>query len=563
MIAAVTAKDKVDYYIDAILSGAIPSGKYIKLAINRHVNDLARQDTQEFPYYFDEAAAFKACDFFPALIKHSVGEWCGRPFELEPWQAFCNWSLFGWMRTDGTRRFRKYIKLVARKNGKSTELAGLAHYMAIADGEPGAQILTTATKIDQAKMVFRECELMRSKSPALAKHSKSITNLISYGINDSYIKPLGADKPFSGLNPHLVIFDEMHEWVSRHQKFFGTMVTGSGARRQPLFAIITTEGDDQSVIWQSELEYAQKVLDGIIEDEQLFAMLYMLDKEDQWDDESCWIKANPNLGVSAKIEPMRQMCKQARHMPMTKNDFLRFHLNRRVSSTSKAIEPEVWARAKKPFTSLEQADCICGAADIGGRDDLGSAGFCARFIDDEKYNEETGETEYVYHYEIWQKAFMSVDTKRNLQELPWAKWLYDGTLERSEFVISDIEKYIFDQNAAETIDALAFDPHNCLKTIEDFQKSGFSVVEFRQSYIMYNEPLKDFLDLLAKDRIRHNGDEVLSWAVNNLSIKKDGEDRWMPCKKTSSDKIDPIVSCLMAFRLAKLQPPRQKSLFIG
>jgi len=563
MITQTTAQDKVEYYIDAVTSGEMPTGKYIKLAINRHLSDLSRQDTESFPYYFDPQSAKKACDFFPRIIKHSVGEWAGRPFELEPWQAFCNWCLFGWKRLDGTRKFRKYIKLVARKNGKSTEFAGLAHYMAIADGEPGAQILTTATKIDQAKMVFNECVLMRDKSPGLCKHSKSITNLISYAINNSYIKPLGADKPFSGLNPHTVFFDEMHEWLERHRKFYGTMTTGSGARRQPLFAIITTEGDDNSIIWQEELDYAQKVLDGIVEDEELFAMLYMLDKDDAWDDESVWIKANPNLGISAKIEPMRQMCREAKHKPMTKNDFLRFHLNRRVSATSKAIEAEQWKSAHKPFTPLEQADCICGAGDIGGRDDLGSAGFVARFVDEEKVNPETGETEYVYHYEVWQKAFISVDTKRKINEMPWAVWLYDGKIIKSEFVVSDIEKCILDQSFAETLDKVAFDPHNCLGTIENFQKSGFPVVEFRQNYIMYNEPLQDFVDLLHKDKIRHNGDEVLAWAVDNLSIKKDGEDRWMPCKKTSSDKIDPIVSCLMAFRLAKLQPPRQKTLFIG
>jgi len=300
MIANVTAKDKVESYVAGVLDGTIVVGKWIRLAIERYQRDLSRQYSEGFPFHLDEDAAEKACRFFPKVLRHSKGEWAGQPFDLEPWQAFIIWNLFGWKRENDTRRFRKAVILVARKNGKTQLGAGIAHKAAVADHEAVSEVYCAATKKEQAMVLFDEAERMVSKAPALAKHAQCRHHRILFPSTGSKIAPLGSDKPFDGLNPHAILLDELHAWRDHHKPFFDTMVTASGARRQPMLMIITTEGDTNSKLWMNERNYCYGVLSDFYKDETLFAMLYALDEKDQWDDPTNWIKANPNLGVSVK-----------------------------------------------------------------------------------------------------------------------------------------------------------------------------------------------------------------------------------------------------------------------
>ena len=562
MITNVTAKDKAESYVAGVLDGSIVVGKWVRLAVERYVKDLERQDTPEFPFHLDEAEAEKACRFFPKVLRHSKGEWAGQPFCLEPWQAFILWNIFGWKREDGTRRFRKAVILVARKNGKTQLGAGIAHKTAVADQEAVAEVYCAATKKDQAMVLFDEAERMVTKAPALAKHATCRHHRILFPSTGSKIVPLGSDKPFDGLNPHGIVLDELHAWRDHHKPFYDTMVTASAARRQPLLLVITTEGDTNSKLWINERNYCYGVLQDLYQDETLFAMLYAIDEKDQWDDPSVWVKANPNLGVSVKPEYLAEFCNAARHNSEKRNQFLQYHCNRVVSATEWGIDLEIWNGLAAPLSDWKDAEVITVGFDLGGWDDLAGVAYCARFVDGTEIGED-GHERTSYRYEFKTQAYIYTTSKRDTSKLPWLDWCHSGLVRREEFVIAAIKKQILADHESTGFESVAYDQFNAQQLGEEITAAGIKAVSFRQNFLMYNEPLHNFLSLIERGKIRHDGNPLLTWCAGNLAIKRDSADRWMPCKKSSKDKIDPLVACLMAFRLAMLSPPKPKgNLFV-
>lgn len=562
MITNITAKDKVESYVTGVLDGTIVVGKWVRLAIDRYVRDLERQDTEDFPYHIDEECAEKACRFFPKVLRHSKGEWAGRPFDLEPWQCFIIWNIFGWKREDGTRRFRKAVILVARKNGKTQLGAGIAHKAAVADQEAVSEVYCAATKKEQAMVLFDEAERMVGKAPALAKHAQCRHHRILFPSTGSKIVPLGSDKPFDGLNPSCILLDELHAWRDHHKPFFDTMVTASAARRQPLTIIITTEGDTNSKLWMNEQNYCCGVLSESHHDETIFAILYSIDEKDDWSDPSVWMKANPNLGVSVKLDYLKEFCNSAKHNSEKRNQFLRYHCNRVVSATEWGIDLGLWKSAAQPLSDWRDADCVTVGFDLGGWDDLAGLAYCARFEDGVEHDEH-GHEKTSYRYEFMTQAYIYAQSKRDVSKLPWLDWCHIGLCKREEFVIGAIKRQILADHESYGFEAVAYDQFNAQQLGEELVAAGIKALSFRQNFLMYNEPLHNFLTLLERGKIRHNGNELLTWCAGNLAIKRDSADRWMPCKKSSKDKIDPLVSCLMAFRLAMLSPPKPKgNLFV-
>src|SRR5512139_1249755 len=291
-----------EQYIDDVVAGRVVACHWVQAACQRHVDDL--KHGAERGLHFDREAAEHVLKFF-TILKHSKGEWAGRPLVLEPWQQFLIWTLFGWKRADGTRRFRTAYIEVARKNGKSTIGAGVGLYLLAADGEPGAEIYSAATKRDQARITHLEAVRMVKASPMLRKRIRTFRDNLNIEGTASKFEPLGADADtLDGLNIHGAIIDEIHAHKTR--EVWDKLDTGTGARRQPLMFGITTAGyDRQSLCWTLN-EYSKKVLDGVIEDDTFFALIYTLDDGDDWQDETTWIKANPNLKVSKKNDDLRR-----------------------------------------------------------------------------------------------------------------------------------------------------------------------------------------------------------------------------------------------------------------
>jgi phage terminase large subunit-like protein len=549
---------KVQGYIDGVLDGQIITSKSVVDAVRRHVDDLQRQSSTGFAYHFDHKWATKVCQFFPLMLRHSIGEFAGRPFELEDWQAFAIWSIFGWKRDDdNSRRFRKVYWSMGRKNGKSSIAAGLCHYLAMGDidpktGKPEAvgQILLTATKKEQAKVVYGEADRMRLQSPTIKKMTETKYETITYKHNQSYIRMVSSDKPFDGLNPHCVVMDELHAWGEHHRSFYDTMVTGSGSRSQPLHLIITTAGSDNSHLWKENYEYAKHVLAGNFRDESLFAIIYELDESDDPSDQRNWIKANPNLGVSCSLEYLRQRWNEDKNTAIGRNRFMRYHGNRIVSATEKAFDLQAFDKCVGEFSDWSQADATGAGVDLGARDDLAAYALCARF----PIGTANGST--VYRYEIRSQAFISNETKRNLSIQPFAEWIHDGQILKSSYPIADLESRLREELERFEIQTIAYDPYNGQQLGENLTKFGVVAARMAQNQANFNEAIRDFLQLMEEGRLVFGASSLLRWCASNAVICKDRQDRWMFDKKTSAEKIDPIVAAVMAYRICSLQPER-------
>lgn len=555
---------KVEGYVDGVLSGEIVACDRVKDAVRRYLTDLDRQSTPEFPYHFDHRWATSVCEFFPGVLRHSIGEFSGRPIMLEPWQAFCIWNIFGWKRDDdNSRRFRKIYWSMGRKNGKSTIAAGLCLFLASGDIDPATgrpeavgQILLTATKKEQAAVVYGECERMRMQSKAMTKMSSVRNETITFKHNKTYIRKVSSDKPYSGLNPTLVVMDEVHEWGEHHRKFYDTMVTGSGSRTQPLHLIITTAGADDSYLWLENYNYAVEVVRGNFRDDSMFSIIYELDEKDDPADESVWIKANPNIDVSISREYLRQRWNEDQHTAIGRNRFMRYHGNRIVSSTEKAFDIAKFDACVQPLSDWSQADAFGAGVDLGSRDDLAAYALCARFpIETDK------EGKTVYRYEIKCRTYIASDSKRNLEEMPFAGWIYSGELIKCQYPLSELERDLDAEMALLGITTLAYDPYNGQVTGESLAQKGIVAARMAQNPQHFNEPIRDFLVLMEEGRLRFEDSKLLRWCFNNAILAKDRQDRVQFDKRSSREKIDPVVASVMAYRIASREPSKVSGSF--
>jgi len=345
-------------YIDGVLSGEIVACKWVKAAVSRHVKDLERERTDEFPYYFDESAAKRVIDFVTLFCMHVKGDFANRreSLVLEPWQQFIVWVLFGWLKvSDGKRKYTIAFIEVAKKQGKSTFAAAIALFMFVADGEQGAEVYSAATTRDQAKIVFNEyARAMVTKSEELKKVIEVYRHALTCERSMSSFTAVSSDvDPLDGKNAHMAIIDEYH--AHKTDGVYNIMRYGMAARSQPLLFVITTAGFDPNVPCVDEEAYAMRVLDGLANAEEYFAIIYTLDEGDEWTDESMWIKANPNLGISSPIERMQEDFRKALQKPDEINKFKNKRLNIWTKAQAVWIRTEDWVAISKPFDVPDKA----------------------------------------------------------------------------------------------------------------------------------------------------------------------------------------------------------------
>lgn len=558
MIASAALK-KADGYVDDVLSGNIVACQLVQQAVQRHVNDLSKESTKSFPYHFDKLAAEVAIEFIENMICHSIGDFKSMPFILEPWQAFAIANIFGWKRDDDdSRRFRKVYWSMGRKNGKSCIGAAIAIMMASFDINPKtrslesvAEVVLSATKKEQAKVIYSEIERMRAQSRYISEMSTNINKEIKFKHNLGSIRCLGSDKPFDGLNPTCCIKDELHAWRETHRKFYDTLETGSGSRSQPLLLTLTTAGDDKSNIWMSEYNYAKSILAGDFADEQFFGYHFQVDEDKDVLDPNNWIMANPNLSVSLKADYLEQMAIEASHDELALNRFRRYHANQLVSSTSRAFNLNEWDKAEGALSDWNKADAIGCGIDLGGRDDFCSYSLTARFQDG--YGDDG---EPIFRYEAKSYAYIATDTKRDLAVKPFSEWVHKDLLQVTKYPVSKMVVDMVRDLRRYRVDSVAYDPYNGQQISEEIEQQGFEIARMSQTCQMFHAPICDFKAMLADGRFRHDGNPLLRWCVGNAVLVSDAQNRVMFSKRDSSEKIDPCVSMIMAFWRASVQPKR-------
>ena len=533
-------------------AGEIVAGKLVQLACKRHLTDL--QVGGERGLRWHAAAAQFRIGFYPRFLRHSKGEWSRQPVELAPWQKFVIGSVFGWKRADGTRRFRSVYEEIARKNGKSTKLAGVGIDMLVCDGEPGAEIYAAATKKDQARIIFDEAKRMVASSPALAAKLARFKSNLSVDGTASKFEPLSSDeKTLDGLNPHCVLIDELHKHKTR--ALLDVLDTALGARRQPLLWIITTAGDDSpESVYAQENDYATKVLEGTIEDDATFAYIATIDRGDKWDDPAVWEKANPNLGISVKLDDLTRQARKAEKSPSARSAFLRLRLNVRTSSAERAIDMEVWAKnGRERFDPAEMRGRRCWAGlDLSSKIDISA------FVKLFEPLEPGGPMRIVPRF------WMPLDTLEERAEkdrVPFRQWVDEGHIEVTPGNVVDhdeIERAVLGDNDDHEIVSVAYDPWNATQLAASLLGKGVPMVEFIQGLRSYSEPTKDFLALLADSKLDHGGNPVLKWMASNLKTQRDKNENLMPHKLHSTGRIDGITALIMA-NGRRIQPTEGRS----
>lgn len=546
---------RVDAYVEAVLSGRQPVNELVRAVVERHVRDL--EEGHERGLFFDRTAVVKVLLFFEQFLRHSKGEWAGRTFALEPWQQFVLAMIFGWKRADGTRRFRTAYIEIPRKNGKSALSAGIGLFLMAADGEPGAEVYSVATKRDQAALVHTDARRMVEQSPELRRFVKRFRNNLHVEETYSKFEPLSADHDsLDGLNVHGAICDELHAW--RHREMWDVIETATGSRRQPLMVAITTAGfDRRSLCWQLH-DYSEKLARQVVKDDSFLGIVFSIDEGDDWEEEATWFKANPNLGVSKKIDDMRRLATRAKAMPAQLNAFLRLHLNVWTQAESRWVDRREWdACGERALPSL---DDLKGRRCYGGLD-LASTSDVSALV-------------WVFPGEGKQEPWWvlprfwipdeAIYKRSKRDRVPYEAWLRDGLIFATSGNRTDydfIEAQILEDVGNFEVAEIAFDPWNATAVSNHLLDQGVAMVEFRQGFVSMNPAMKAFDVGLGDRRIGHAGNLVLTWMADNLVVKMDPAGSIKPDKDRSTEKIDGMVALVMAYYRATLGQGSRPSVY--
>ncbi|NUK30977.1 terminase large subunit [Parageobacillus sp. VR-IP] len=524
------------WYAEQVVKGKIIASKKVKLACKRHLNDLKRQGTKDFPWIFDEEKGHRPIKFIETFCRPSKGNF--QSLVAQVWQHFIIGSLYGWIHKDtGLRRFKEGLVFVGRKNGKSTIVSGLANYGCSKDGEKGADVYLLANSMKQARVIFDECQKMIKASHLLSKHFRVLRDAIHYDKTFSKIEPQASDsEKLDGLNAHLAIFDEIHEY--KDYKLINVIKNSTGARRQPLILYITTAGyqfDGPLVDYYSK---AADVLDGVIEDERSFYFIAEVDEGDDIEDPKNWIKANPNIGVTLDLDTLIEEWNARKHIPAERNDFITKRLNVFVKSDEQSfLDYEVIKRNNKTIDieKLVGMSCI-GGFDLSQTEDFTSA--CLEFWLD------TREIFVLSHSWIPRKKVIADNEK-----IPYHEWEKEGLLTICEGDYVEYEKvlnWFIEQSKRFCIELITYDPANAFRLVKDLENYGFKTEVVRQGAITLSPALKDVKELFLDGKVIFNNNRLFRWYINNVKLVEDRNGNWLPTKQNRYRKIDGFMAFLNA-----------------
>ncbi len=531
-------------YVSSVLEGRETVGELVRLAVERHARDLAGGASRGL--YFDEDAAARALSFFAFLV-HSKGEWAGEALELAGWQRFVVGSLFGWKRADGSRRFRSAYVEVARKNGKSTLGAGLGLYCLIADQEPGAEVYSAATTRDQAKIVFDEAERMVKASAPLSRRVTTFRNNLHIAGTASRFRPLSSDwNTLDGLNIHCAIVDEVHAHPNR--ELWDVIETSVGARRQPLILAITTAGTEALSVCGTLHDYSRQLLTGALEDDTLFPYVAALDEGDAWNDPSVWVKANPNLGVSVKLESISDQCARAESEPASQNAFRRLRLNQWVGASSRFLDLAEWDACAGELDPRELETLLEGRAGYVGLDLASTIDLAALAL---VFPPEDSGGKFECLFRIFMPEEAALDPERRRRDrVPYDAWVERGWIHATPGNVIDyawIRRELEILGDRFSILQVGYDPWNATQFATELEEeAGLSMVPIRQGYASLSNPTKELAKLVRSGGLRHAGHPVLRWMVDNLVTVEDPSGNLKPDRRKSRHKIDGAVALVMA-----------------
>ncbi len=548
-------------YSNEVINNEIISCQKHKWACQRFLRDIARENTDEFPYIFDENKALRFLKWM-TIFKHTKGVLQGQYIEPHPIQIFVFGNIYGWVnRETHYRRFKKAYWQVARKNAKSQSLAFVGSYESSALGEGMSEVYIGATKKEQAEIVYNETVAIINACKQLKEKFKVAYGRITHLKTQSIIRALTKEdkKTGDGLSPQCAIIDEYH--AHETDEIYNVLDSGMVARPQPLLMTITTAGSNtNSPCYRLEYQYVSKLLnpDIPVENEQYFAMVNELEKDndgnliDDIEDENNWIKANPiAASYPVGLENLRAKLTQALEIPEKMDDFLTKNMNVWINKRENTyMQMDKWSKCGVDILpELAGKACYIGA-DLSARIDLASVGFVFPL----------GGNKYV----IKSHSFIPEATliaKSHSDKVPYRLWVEQGWItvtNGSAVDYAHIKKYILDEVRKNNwhIKEFCFDEWNAIQFGQDMANEGFETVEINQGIKRLSEPTKHFREMTYECNIIHEKNPVLSWAVSNAVAIKDPNENIKLDKAKSTERIDPIAAVLNGYARAFLLPEK-------
>lgn len=559
-----TSLDPVTTYARNVLEAKIVAGPPVRAACKRHIDDLENAPSRGF--FFDLEIVDRVFGFYRDVLRLNGGEYEGKPYELLDWQAFIVGSLFGWVDSDGMRRFRMAYIETAKGSGKSPLIAGIGLYGLIADGEMRAEVYAAATKRDQAMVLFRDAVAMVDQSPSLSSNLKKRGRLeqtwsLVYPKNDSFFMPISSDDGQSGPRPHIGLIDEVHEHKSSHA--IDMMRAGFKFRTQPMIVMITNSGSDKKSPCGIRHDYAIQVANGARSDDELFGYVCALDDgDDPFADESCWDKVNPSLrfGLPTK-KYIRGQIRGAQGLPSEEATVRRLNFCQWTQAVNPWISFEIWNNARRQYDWRDlRGRKAYGGLDLGSTTDLTGLVLWVEPI-------EPGEPWHLVSF-AWLPDEGLV-RKEETDKVPYMTWKVAGFLETTpgraiskRFVLQRIMELqdCFD------IQCIAYDRWRIADLIQLSTDDGYTLPEmipFGQGYKDMSPAIEMFEAALLNSEIVHNGHPIMTMcAANSVTTQDPAGNRKMD-KIKATGRIDLMVSAVMGAGVAlskKIEEPVEPGL---
>ena len=547
--AGLSGPDRAMQYARDVLAGKIVACDKVIRACQRFMNDLERSAEESYPWVFDAEKAQRPITFMEKFLTPTKGNY--DKLELMPWQCFFICNVLGWVSKEtGLRRFREGLLYVGSGNGKSSMLSGLSAYLVSKDGERGAEIDVFANAKKQAEIIGEESRKMIRNSPKLyPKHFRVTDEGIFYDATDSKIiihsNELSAK---DGLNPHVAVFDEIHEY--KDFRLLNLIKPKMLKRRQALSLYLTTAGyvnegplDHYYRLFGSALEDGK--LDPMVSD-RLFGLIYELDEDDDIEDTSKWIKANPSLGYLLDLSAMRAQWEAAKRIPQERANFICKVLNIKVNADEASFVD--WSVLKKNsgIIGLENLEGYVAYAgfDLSTREDFTAAAIEVPLDENRAF--------VLHHSWVPKKKLDTVPEGTDFYSWNMLGYL---TIVDADYIEQDmVADWIWKQSRFFEIMGVGYDPANARWTVMNLEGRGLNCEVVRQGPITLNDPMKDLKEMLLDGRVVSNNDPMLRWYTDNVRLSKEARHadkaNWMPTKRKRDLKIDGFMAWLFAHTMA-------------
>ena len=508
-------------------------------------------------YYLDEDLAKKVITFI-SMLKHTGGEIAGVQFQLLAFQIkFLIDVVCTKHRDTHYRRYTTAMLMLPRKNGKTELIAGVLNYFLFADNEKGKEIYCAANETDQAKILYMATETMIKQNKTLEKKCtryKSTRTIEKSGEFEDFVKVLTSNADTKdGLKPYVVVYDELH--AAKNSELYTVLEEGMAHRTEPLYIIISTAGYNHQGIMKSKYDYAKKVQEGVIKDHSFYSMIFEPSEDDDWEDESTWIKVNPALGYGVKMDYLRNKFIKAQHSGEDEVAFKTKHLNMWTNSAVTWIKDETWKASYKhdiDEAELVGRECYAGL-DLASTTDV--AAFVLLFPNDDD------------NYDVLCRFFIPEDNMRERSrrdKVPYESWVREGYITATSGNVIDyafIEEQIKQDCENFNVKEIAYDRWNASQLVTNLENDGVSqMIQFGQGFQSMSSPTKMIETLVLQEKLNHGNNPVLTWMMSNVTLKKDPTDAIKIDKSKSSEKVDGMVALAMALGIKMVSKTETKSI---